>query len=246
MRILFVNDDGYDAKGLHAVADLFKRDCEIAVVAPDVQKSGYSHAITLKPNALRYRKADGYDYDVYAVEGTPVDCVKLALARIFQCPDLVVSGINRGRNLGIDILYSGTVGAALDAASLGYRSIALSLLTKDPCDEGFGECARFFKKNIRGLYDLLTCRGMCLNVNYPAIAPKGVRVVKMNSLDTYKDMYDGIKDEYFLHGKRDYSGVDLNTDEALCLDGYITITPLTADRTDYGILKKIKREKFEL
>ncbi|MDE6401030.1 MAG: 5'/3'-nucleotidase SurE, partial [Clostridiales bacterium] len=130
MRILITNDDGYDSEGLQAVADLFKGEYEIAVGAPDYQKSAASHSITLPPNVLPFREVCGNGYKTYAVNGSPADCVKVALTLLFEAPDLVISGINRGENLGSDIWYSGTVSAATDAAHYGYRAIALSLDNK--------------------------------------------------------------------------------------------------------------------
>ena len=125
MRILFTNDDGCGSQGLHAVADLFWREHEIAVVAPDGQRSGYSHSLTMR-DPVSVVKKDGYAYPVYAVGGTPVDCVKIAIKRLFGMPDIVVSGINAGRNLGSDIMYSGTVAAASEGAYYGIRSFSLS------------------------------------------------------------------------------------------------------------------------
>lgn len=246
MRILFVNDDGYDAQGLHAVADLFKDEHEIAVVAPDTQKSGYSHSITIRPGHLKWRKVDGYSYDVYAVSGTPVDCVKLGLSYFFVKPDLVVSGINNGENLGTDILYSGTVSAACDAASLGVRSVALSIDKYDAERSELDECAAFFKRNIGALLKLHLPRTTCLNINFPAGKPLGVKVVKMSTVDTFKDVYDADGELLSPNGHRDYSFLSDSTDESCCHGGYITITPLTTDRTDYETLKKIKKEKFAL
>ena len=94
MRILFTNDDGYDSEGLHAVADLFKGH-DIAVVAPDTQKSGFSHSLTLHPQLLSCKEISGYGYKTYAVGGTPVDCVKFGASTLFGAPDMVISGINR-------------------------------------------------------------------------------------------------------------------------------------------------------
>ncbi len=247
MRILFTNDDGYDAKGLHAVADLFKKDHRIAVVAPDTQRSGFSHSITLRPNSLSYREIKGYDYPVYALSGTPVDCVKVGITSLFlPSPDLIVSGINRGRNLGVDILYSGTVSAALDAASLGYRAVALSLNCDDDNESLYSECARFFYRNFNAFCSVDLPRGTCININYPSEKAIGVKTVRMSPADTFVDVYDGDGKMFVPHGHRDPSRLDADTDETQCHAGYITVTPLTTDRTDHATLKKMKKEKYLL
>ncbi len=248
MRILFTNDDGYDSEGLHAVADLFKDEHEIAVVAPNMQKSGFSHSLTMQPNSVSVTPIEEYGYMTYAIGGTPVDCVKFAVTQLFPSPDLVVSGINRGRNLGGDIMYSGTVSAASDAVFLGYRAIALSLFDCSDEKDGFARCARFFKTNFERLTAMTSklSRDSLLNVNFPFGQPKGVKLAKMSTAYTYKDKYIGGSGGYLLKGYREDDEATAETDESYCLNGYITITPLTIDRTDYSALVKFKREKFVL
>lgn len=247
MRILFTNDDGYDLQGLHAVADLYKSDCQIAVIAPDMQKSGFSHSLTLKPCTLSYKKVEGYGYPVYAVGGTPVDCVKAACNFLFKAPDLVVSGINRGRNLGSDIMYSGTVSAAFEAAHSGYRAIALSLNTDVDDVKAYAEFARFFKANLDKFLGLGLPENTILNINYPAVSPRGIRIARVNAKETYVDCYSNVDSGVLVpSGKRNYDVVLPNTDEDYCLAGYITITPITIDRTDYKSLEQIKDMRFDL
>lgn len=247
MRILFTNDDGYDSQGLHAVADLFKNEHEIAVVAPDVQKSGFSHSLTLKPTSVVYKEISGYDYRVYAVSGTPVDCVKVARNVLFPQPDIVVSGINNGENLGSDIMYSGTVSAAVDAAHSGLRAVALSFFSRHATAEDFVRCAGIFKRNFDKIVSLALPPKTVLNINFPVGEPKGIVSTKMNTQETFVDGYveqqEGILSP---SGHRDYSTLDKDTDEGFCLDGYVTITPLSTDRTDYRTLDKIKKERFSL
>ena len=248
MRILLTNDDGYNSEGLHAVADLFKDEHEIAVVAPDVQKSGFSHSLTLRPQQITCKEMRGYDYKVYAVGGTPVDCVKFGISSIFK-PDIVISGINYGRNLGSDVLYSGTISAAADAAHIGYRAIALSLDIGDdaPTRDEFVRVARFVKDNFDVLSTIEMPSKTILNVNYPSVPPRGVKVCKLSVLYSFIDIYEHIEgDVYRPHGHRDYADIDKDTDEAYCKDGYITITPVMIDRTDYKLLEKMKKDKFVL
>ena len=246
MRILFTNDDGYDSQGLHAVADLFKDEHDIAVVAPDVQKSGFSHSLTLKPVSVAYREVSGYDYKVFAVGGTPVDCVKTARNVFFPKPDLVVSGINNGGNLGSDIMYSGTVSAAVDAAHSGIRAVALSYVDRHATASDFARCAEIFKRNFDKIISLEIPPKTMLNINFPIGEPKGIQTVRMNTQETFVDVYSEDDGKLIPSGHRDYSTLDKDTDEGYCLDGYITITPLTTDKTDYSLLERIKRERFVL
>lgn len=245
MRILLTNDDGYDSEGLHAVADLFKGEHEICVVAPDSQKSGFSHSITLKPNVFSCREVFGYDYKVFAVGGSPVDCVKSALSVLFKDPDLVISGINNGENLGSDIMYSGTVSAATDAVHLGKRALALSLDKKGAARSDFDSCARFVKDNFHALMGADLPYKTFLNINFPNGAPIGVKIVKMNTQITFIDLYKRGDNEMLIpDGDRDYGELNGDNDEYFCKAGYITITPLTVDRTDHSALEKLKKEKF--
>lgn len=246
MRILFVNDDGYDSYGLHCVADLFKGSHDCLVVAPDGQRSASSHSVTLTPRTLKYREIQGYDYPVYAVSGTPVDCVKTGIFCFSDKPDIVISGINRGQNLGTDILYSGTVAAAVDAASLGFKAVALSLMTNEENDPLFKGCARFFYDNFERFSDIELPLGTCLNINFPSCPPKGVRTARMYAIDTFVDSYAAEQGSIDINGYRDRSGLQGQSDESLCVDGYITVTPLTVDKTDYSFLKKLSKEKFVL
>ncbi len=247
MRILLTNDDGYDSQGLYAVADLFSGEHEIAIVAPDVQKSGFSHSLTIKPNTVSYREVDGHGFPVYAVNGTPVDCVKLARNLLFKKPDLVISGINLGENLGSDIMYSGTVAAAADAAHSGIRAMALSLdvLKKDNAD--YSAFSKFIKDNFDMLISFDLPRTTILNINYPIGTPRGVKIVRMNTQETFIDRYDSAEgNSYIPTGKRNYSELDRETDEWYCKNGYITITPLNTDRTDYGTLDRLIGRGFKL
>ena len=131
MKILLSNDDGVFAPGLKALANALNKDHELTVSAPDSERSAVSRSMTLfDPLRARETRIEGLpDVPAYAVSGTPVDCVRLALGNLFSEPDIVVSGINMGPNLGTDVLYSGTVAAAHEAALLGYQSIAVSCLS---------------------------------------------------------------------------------------------------------------------
>ncbi|MCH5154317.1 MAG: 5'/3'-nucleotidase SurE [Clostridiales bacterium] len=246
MIILFTNDDGYDSNGLHAVADLFKSEHDIAVIAPDAQRSAASHSVTLMPNCLKYRKIDGYHYSVFAVSGSPVDCVKAATL-LFKKPDLVISGINNGENLGSDIWYSGTVSAASDAAHLGCRALALSLDNKHATADEFRSCALFIKNNFNLLMSIPLPPKSLLNINFPKGKPLGVKVTRMNTQITFIDEYE-FSDDNTINpiGRRDYSALHDDNDEYWCKRGYITVTPLLPDRTDYSALKLIDEDGFKV
>ncbi|MCH5351198.1 MAG: 5'/3'-nucleotidase SurE [Clostridiales bacterium] len=245
MKILLVNDDGFDSIGIKAVADSFKREHEVTIVAPDSQMSAFSHSVTLKPNTILWRKVES-DIDTYAVKGTPVDCLKLGLFNFAPNPDLVIAGINMGQNLGTDILYSGTVSIASDAACLGYRAIALSVFRKDSPVEAYYDCAEFLKNNLGLLMSYKLPKGAFININFPDCKPRGVRVAKMSSIPTFIDAYDDNNGEMNINGHRNFDMLENDTDERLCRDGYITVTPLTVDMTDYNALKTLKKEKFVL
>ena len=244
MRILFTNDDGYDSIGLHAVADLFCGEHEIAVVAPSTQRSGYSHSLSMHA-PVTCEKIAGYDYPVFALDGTPVDCVKFAYTRLFPTPDIVVSGINRGRNLGSDVMYSGTVSAASEGAYLGLKSFALSLNSVEPREDSYRAAAKFFARNFDKLCSIELPKGSMFNINFPSGKPKGVKAAKMSFDIAFDDAYNPRDGKYmYIGAKRTEYRED--TDEMFCENGYVTITPLTIDRTDRVTLEKISKEKFEL
>ena len=130
MRILISNDDGYQSSGLHLLAEYLRQIAEVIVVAPDVNRSAASNSLTLDL-PLRIREIDK---DFYAVNGTPTDCVHLGVTGMFKDapPDMVVSGINRGENLGDDVIYSGTVAAAMEGRFLGFPALAISTVSDQP------------------------------------------------------------------------------------------------------------------
>ncbi|MDC0948118.1 5'/3'-nucleotidase SurE [Gammaproteobacteria bacterium] len=162
MRILLSNDDGYQAAGIRALIDALGEQHELRVVAPDRDRSGASHSLTLSRPLQVTRHADG----VMSVDGTPTDCVHLALSGLFDdLPDLVLSGINHGANLGDDVLYSGTVGAALEARFLGIPAIAVSLAGHPA--EHFAAAAAVTAELIERIANEGYPGGSVLNVNIP-------------------------------------------------------------------------------
>lgn len=253
MRILVTNDDGIYAPGLAALAEAVSVFGEIQIVAPLAEQSGVSHSITyLTPLLARVIEKDGRIYG-HAVAGSPADCVKLAVLELCpQRPDLVVSGINAGSNSGIDVLYSGTVAAAIEGAFFGIPAIAVSLTT---------EAAPDYPKAIRLVRDLVgqilaekPRPGSLWNVNLPDSRPGwplGVRVVPV-SLARDRDVMirrvDPRGRTYYWPDVEDSVSTPHHPDsdvEALA-EGYATITPLQFDLTDREMLSRLATREWKL
>ncbi len=240
--ILVTNDDGVSSEGIHVLADAMKPLGEVIVVAPLQEASAIGHALTLRRPLRIETIRDG----VYAVDGTPTDCVNLATAILLKgvLPDLVVSGINKGWNLGDDITYSGTVSGALEGALLGAPGIAVSLArTREAYD--FVPSA----KAAATVAEMVLREGLAprafININVPKGTPKGLRITtqaKRNHVtkidartDPRGNAYYWIEealDEYHPNGGRsDYEAVR---------EGYVSVTPLQPDLTDYGALETLR------
>lgn len=241
--ILVTNDDGVSSEGIHVLADAMKPLGDVLVVAPLHEASAIGHALTLRRPLRIETVRDG----VYAVDGTPTDCVNLATAILLKgvLPDLVVSGINKGWNLGDDITYSGTVSGALEGALLGAPGIAVSLArTREAYDFApSAEAAATVAETV--LRDGIAPRTF-ININVPKGRPKGLRVTtqaKRNHVtkidartDPRGNAYYWIEealDEYHPDGGRsDYEAVR---------EGYVSVTPLQPDLTDYSALDTFRR-----
>jgi 5'/3'-nucleotidase len=251
VRILVTNDDGILAPGIAALADALRPLAEIHVVAPESGQSGAAHAITFMHPLICERISVGGQPFGWSVDGSPADCVKLGVRELCPGrPDLVVSGINAGSNLGVDVIYSGTVAAAVEAAFIGIPSIAISLEASGGFD--FSAAAGQARDIVRRAIDLAISPGTVLNVNLPRLdrgAPRGVRVVPQ-STSPWTDTYDRRTDPrgrvyYWLGdtgGRAAEDGPD--TDLMALRAGYITITPLQYDLTQYAQLRHL-RETWE-
>jgi 5'-nucleotidase len=249
MRILVTNDDGYLAGGLGILARAAAALGAVHVVAPDREQSATSHSLTLH-YPLRVRLADG---DVMVVDGTPTDCVVLAVGELLpERPDFVLSGVNHGANLGDDVLYSGTVAAAMEATILGIPAVALSYTGKatDPLEP--------WEHTLAGLLRQLLLRAdlpreTLFNVNLPAVPPDRIAGVKITSLGRreYVGSLTRAADpngrEYFWigGGESRWSG-SADSDFRAVHDGYISVTPLHLDLTNYGLLEEIGRWQLSL
>jgi 5'/3'-nucleotidase len=250
MTILLTNDDGIFASGLKALYQELTKLGEVAVVAPDTEQSAVGHAISLS-NPLRVKKVaiDGGVHG-WSVSGTPADCVKIALAELLPAPPhLVVSGINLGPNVGINVLYSGTVSAATEATILGVRAMAFSLDTyKDP---DFATAARLAGQVVARFQDWAGWQPkVCLNVNLPALPDDQVRGIKIVRQDTgplverFERRVDPRERVYYwlaeINERRD---MDLETDYGALQTGYITVTPISFDLTHYPSLNDLSHPK---
>jgi len=252
MRILLTNDDGILAEGLIALYEELKGDFELSIVAPETEMSAVGHAITLS-NPLRVRqfKRNGVFFG-YGVSGTPADCVKIAVQEILkQRPDMIISGINLGSNVGINLLYSGTVSAATEGAFLGFPSVAISLNTKTNPDFGFA--ARFSRRIIRFVMESGLKKRTALNVNIPAIPEDQIKGISFTTQDlvTQRDRYERRSDPrgnvyYWLAGETPVEESVPNTDLKVLMENRITITPITFDLTDLKEVKRLASLTFDL
>ncbi len=239
-RILVTNDDGVHSEGIHALAAALKRLGTVTVVAPHIEASAIGHALTLRRPLRMEQLRDG----VYEVDGTPTDCVNVAFTQLYDTPaDLVVSGINKGYNLGDDVTYSGTVAGALEGALLGVASIAVSLeRTRGAYD--FGPAARA----AAAIADAVLERGLpgrtFLNLNVPAGEPRGMRVTvqaKRNHLTVVDARTDPRGGSYYWidEGQNNWEADDRSDYQAV-RDGYVSITPLQPDLTAYDAMAHVE------
>ncbi len=234
--VLLTNDDGYDAPGLQAMIEAMRPLGEIFVAAPAENQSGIGHAIDTGrvPILVAERKQPGIAAG-YAIESTPATCVRLALTSLLpRRPDLVISGINRGENLGIVVYYSGTLGAAREAALVGVPAIAVSMQGDDRKD--YAATAAFMRELVKKLRAEQRIQpGLFLNVNAPAGETKGVRVARLSLLPT-GEIYDRRKNPrgrvYFWSGWQPAVDSDPSTDLGAFAQGFITLTPMVLDVTD--------------
>ena len=239
MNILVSNDDGIQSEGLTTLEDALRNIADVHTVAPDRPQSSMSHALTLHRPLRVQEIAPGR----LAVDGTPVDCVKLALTGLLAVkPDLVVSGINKGPNLGDDIIYSGTVSGAIEAVLLGIPAIAVSLVSFKDFD--FRAAAEFTATLVSRIQQCGIPRETLLNVNVPPLPKEQLqgwqltRMGKRHYSENIVERVDPRGGKYYWIGGDDL-GFDQNegTDCVAVHEGYISVTPLQVDLTNYNLLK---------
>lgn len=247
MKILVTNDDGIGGEGLCVLVSALKSlGHELFIVAPKQNNSAVSHKINMH-TPVRIEKVGE---NRYAVEGTPSDCVLLALRYLSIKPDLLLSGINTGVNVGSDVLYSGTVAAALEGAQNGVPSVALSQYlhaadTPEMITSALSGTVQIIQRELDFYFELAKETG-AVNINFPPRAPLGRRFcmqAKTVYNTSYRETEEGLKMEF--HPPRcdcafQGNGTDFEKDIPSIREGYITITPLKVDLTDYSALKKWK------
>jgi len=250
MRILLTNDDGIYAKGIEVLHKHLCQDHEVLVVAPETEQSAVGHAITLTdPLRVKPVNRNGLFFG-YAVKGTPADCVKLAINELMESPpDLVVSGINLGANVGINVIYSGTVSAATEGTILGVPAIAISINTFH--DPDFEPAARFARLLARQVGERGLPPHTSLNVNVPAIPEgkiRGVRVTRQG-ITRFVEKFDRRMDPrnnvyYWQCGSTPPLEEDGDTDACALAGDYISLTPIHHDLTNYDFLESLSTWSF--
>lgn len=245
MKILIVNDDGIEGKGLISLSKtIHGMGHEVVIIAPDKEMSCTSHSITFNSH-INYKPHTVFDgVKSYAVSGTPVDCVKFGINQILKYrPDLVISGINNTCNIGTDVLYSGTVSAAIEGSILGVKSIALSYNCDD--DE-YDYVCNFIRNNLIKLVDIMP-NSSVLNINFPYYKKiKGVKFCstgerRFNDYYVYEDAKG-----YYITGSPINTPNELDSDVLAFEEGNITISPIKVSFTDYNLLNCLADKELEI
>ncbi|MFN0084274.1 MAG: 5'/3'-nucleotidase SurE [Blastocatellia bacterium] len=238
-NILVTNDDGYFSEGIAALVRALEAVGEVTVVAPASEQSATAHSLTLT-RPLRVRQIAQRRY---SVDGTPTDCVMLALTRILdQQPDIVVSGINHGANLGDDVTYSGTVAGAFEAAIFRLPGIAVSLTSRE---SDFTHAAEFAARITRRVLRDGLPAGSILNVNVPAGPIRGARLTHQGKAAAESEILEGIdprgKKYYWIGVQKLSWKEDPESDYGAIGEGLVSISPLRTDLTDYGVLETMRK-----
>ena len=237
MRILVTNDDGISSAALVPLARWAKKFGEVTVVAPKIEQSGKSHGIDII-NPFEVKKVQlSDDIEAYSVDSTPADCVRFAILGLKEKYDFVISGINKGYNIGRDIVYSGTVGAIFEAQNYGIKAMAISTdyTSFDSAIENLDLVGEYFKNNELYKYNSL------YNVNIP-LKVKGIRITRQGGAyysDEFIPMENDIWRQVGVFVYKYDGNPELDTDSIM--DGYISITPLTLERTHVELYEKLKK-----
>jgi 5'-nucleotidase len=244
--ILITNDDGIHAEGIWALYKALRSDYEVHVVAPEAEMSAVGHAITLT-SPLRVHRVDKEGcFFGYAVVGTPADCVKIAIQELLPVmPQVVLSGINLGANVGVNVLYSGTVSAATEGAFLGVPSAAISLATlKNP---DFSFAAAFSRYLVQFMLERGLRRGTALNVNVPAVSADRIAGVSFTRQGTarFEERFERRTDPrgrvyYWLTGETPVENGGSDTDSASLRENKVSITPIFYDLTCHDELERLQ------
>lgn len=251
MKILISNDDGINSLGIYALAKSLKEIGDVTVVAPITEQSAVGHAITMKAPLRVVEHYINGEFFGYAVEGTPADCVKMGIRNILKSPpDIVVSGINHGSNTAINIIYSGTVSAAREAAIMDVPAVAFSLTSHISRD--FSYAAKVAQDIVKEVAKNSLPLGTCLNVNIPAVPESeinGVLLTKQSKSkwdDIYEERTDPYgKSYYWLTGSLVEVDDNLETDQFAIKNNYVAVTPIHFDLTDYKTYEEMKKWNIE-
>ena len=247
MLILLTNDDGIHSAGLQALAAELKCFGRVVVVAPDRERSAIGHALTLHAPL----RAEEITKDRWAVSGTPTDAVSLGLCTLLkEKPDLVISGINRGGNMGDDLTYSGTVAAAMEATLMGVPAIAISLAAQNFKFEDFSDAAKIAKKMAETVLEHGLPPDTFINVNVPAHKPLGIRLTRQGKR-IYEDAVVENRDPrgraYYWIGAGELNFQNLEgTDFHAVHNGYVSVTPLHLDLTNYAAMDRLRQWQMEM
>lgn len=249
--ILITNDDGFTAPGIMALVEAVSEFGELMIVAPDSPQSGMGHAITIN-NPLRIHSTHYFDkHEAYNCSGTPVDCVKIGIYKLGKenrKPDLVLSGINHGSNVSTNVLYSGTMSAAIEGAMSGIPSIGFSLLDYD-LEADFRVAQHFVKKIVKQALTHKMKEGICLNVNVPKLPlseVRGIKVAKQAKAfwdDTFDERADPLKKKYYwLAGEFHNHDRGRDTDMWALENNYVSVVPTQYDLTAYDSISAIAEQ----
>lgn len=255
MKILVCNDDGIDSLGIYTLAESLKEIGEVTVVAPRKEQSAVGHSITMQvPLRISEFNVNGKFFG-YAVDGTPADCIKIGIRNIMkQPPDLVVSGINHGSNTAVNIVYSGTVSAAREAAIMDVPSIAISVTNHAATNFKFaGKVAKILASEIAGKSSMGELpAGTLLNVNVPDVPENEIAGIHLTRQGKSKwdDIYErridpSGKNYYWLTGTLLEMDTEEETDQAAIKKNYVSVTPIHFDLTDYKTFEKMKSWNIE-
>lgn len=250
MKFIIANDDGVEAVGIKTIANALKKQGhDVTVVAPLSNRSGFSHSLSVRKEMAFFGEIDGYadGVRVFALDGTPADCVKFAISHFGkEAFDVVLSGINNGSNISYDTMYSGTVGAAMEGGNQGIMSVALSVGIADKATH-FDTLANIFVDNI--LFELIgkNKEGIVWNINCPDLEKsliKGIRYTRLGRIK-YDERYTLVEKDggkgYVLKGELEgVQTAELETDVGAFFNGYISITPLFVDRTAFSVLEELR------
>jgi 5'-nucleotidase len=252
LKLLLTNDDGIYSEGINFLADVLNSSGhKIAIVAPDRERSAAGHSITIS-DPLRAKKVvlnNVPELTSYKVNGTPADCVKLGIEKLIDFePELIISGINNGPNLGYDVLYSGTVSAAIEGWMMGYSSIAISLNVNNGYN--FYSGAIFINTLIKNINKISIEEKMLLNINLPDINKEFIKGIKITTLgkslyeDNFEERIDPMGNTYYwLTGESIKDESKNNSDIWAVYNNFISITPLKLDLTNFSQMNSLCKLK---